>query len=321
MFWLHDTSIRWYDLIGWLRRRAGLTVGYPNLGQAVRWADDPTRQMVGPSIVKFGASMAARCERIARQRDLTAENGLLCNSHFGEMQFFHAQAADSGEAAVDTHDKVFGWAEFLFRVAAHMTDEELNTPYCDYFARRNVFHEAMLPSPRAFHCGEPGRKGWTLTTLFNLKCDNMFSSLECDEVVDATRFDRARIYAAGAILHMIQDSYSQSHCERGDCRGPRGKPVSKVECVPITMFTTYRGQVDHGAADWEPDFADSCHARAAIDDPITASAVALWHIQKKSPVEIFLADLHRVFSTRADIVRDAVPAGAGKCFGDSVDAA
>lgn len=318
MSWERDSSIRWYDVLGWIERLAGKTRSYPNLGQAVRWSDDPTQQMQGLSLFKFGGSMLSGCQRIYNnQGEVNITNGLLCNSHYGSMQFFHAQAEKPGESPVDTHDKIFGWAEFLYRVS-QMTNEELDTTtYCGYFSGENVFHKAMLPERGEIHCGAPGDEGWTLTTLFNLKCDNAFRSNTCDEVGDTVRFTRTRIYAAGALLHMIQDSYSQSHCARGDCRRSPGsnKPESKVECVPITMFTTYPGQKRHGGADWAPRFASSCNQDSLIYDPITASAVALWHIQNKSDVGKFMEDLHRVFSTRADIARNASVAGFGDCFG------
>lgn len=326
MFWLHDSSFAWYDLVGWVQWLTGATPSYPNLGQAVRWPDDPTQQIGGWSVLKFGVSMAAGCDRLAsgngEEKANDIDDGLLCNSHYGSMQFFHAQAARMNEPAGDTHYKIMRWAEFLFRVASQMSDAELDTAYCEYFSGDDLFHQAMRPSADVIPCGEPGDEGWNLTTLFTLRCENVFSSKTCNAEGGTTRFEKARIYAAGALLHLIQDSYSQSHCERGRCYDdPATKePVAKVECRPITMFTTYRGQKGHGAADWKPRFAESCDTDTGIDNPITASARALWHIQNKSSVEAFLADMERVFGTREQIIRNGRPSSLGTCFGDSVAA-
>lgn len=320
MSWLHDSKIRFYDVPALLRRLAGREARYPNLLQAVRWPDDPTRQSRSGSLGKFAANMLNGCERLADQnssRIANLNNGLLCNSHFGEMQFLHAQASEIGEAPADTYFRVQRWALFLFDVASgRMSNHELDGKYCEYFAGRDQFNQAMLPSHDAIACEDVKDPAWRLTTLFTMRCSNPITSVGCYEEVGESRFGKARIYATGALLHLIQDSYSQAHCVRGECEplSNRAGAVAKVECLPIEMFTTYRGQIGHRTADQPPYFAVSCNLDSNFDDPVTASAKALWHIANASSPDEFLADFYRVFGTAAMIHAHTQPAGLGSCF-------
>lgn len=318
MHWLRNSSLPFYNLFGWFKRWTGMEARYPNLEEAVRWPDDPTRQIgLGP-IFKFGYNMLSEC-RANSADGIDVNDGLLCNSHYGTMQFWHSQASSVDESPVSTHDKITEWASFLFKVASgHLTDSELDTEYCDYFAGDGPFNSAMLPDQRAIPCEDTVDPTWTLTTLFTLKCSNPLQSRSCNEEMGSSRHDKARISATGALLHLIQDSYSQSHSERGQCTfGPDEKVNPVVACVPITMFTTYNGQENHSDADRQPQFADSCTSNGAIDDPITASAKALWHIHNGSDIEAFEEDLARVFSSRETIRANATPSSLGACFGDA----
>lgn len=308
--------------VAWLRPAAGdAGVRYPTLEEAVRWPDDPTRQVAAPTLLKFGVTMGRKCARLARaagRSSNTVNDGLLCNSHYGTMQFLHAQASDTGEAAVDTYDAVTRWATFLYAVASgRLPDDSLDAKYCDVFAGGDRFDRAMRPDTAAIPCEAEKDPAWTLTTLFTLRCGNLLQSLSCREDTAPSRFRRSRIVATGALLHLIQDSYSQSHCARGACErtGGNGVVTAKVECRPVTMFTTYRGQQRHADADRLPTFAPSCADGGEVDDPVTASAKVLWHVRQQSTPEAFLADFRRVFGTR-EAMEGAHPAGLGQCFGD-----
>jgi hypothetical protein len=325
VWWLTDSSIRFYDAIGWFKRVLGVTARVPTLVEAVRWPDDPTRQLGAAGLAKWLGNMLGGCARVAADagRDSTInsiDDGLLCNSHYGEMQFFHAQATRRGERAVETHDKIRRWGEFLFRVSSsrHLSDQDLDEAYCKVFSPRDAFNSAMLPRPQSIPCEDQKDPAWKLTTLFTMKCANPITSVGCGEEVRSSRHVKARVYATGALLHLIQDSYSQSHCERGWCGVKPGDRtiVAKVECVPVTRFTAYRGQTRHDEADKVPVFEESCRGDTGVDDPITAGAKVLWHIQNRSDVDLFLEDLDKVFGTPAQIERIGKPADFGECFGD-----
>jgi hypothetical protein len=292
------------------------SAGYPNLEQAVRWPDDPTRQIRAPTIGKLAATMLRECEWSA-QSGVTINDGLLCNSHHGQMQFLHAQASDSGEAASVTHAKIMAWAEFLYEVASGQMDStKLDSDYCTYFEGESPFNRAMRPDTLAVPCRRGRPEGWNVATLFLLRCSNPLRSTVCNEDVSPSRYEKARIIAVGALLHLIQDSFSQSHCARGQCDDSTGRVKPVVECMPITMFTTYgvQDKSRHAQADRRPEFAPSCANNDSIDDPVTASAKVLWHVRHGSSTAKFREDFYRVFGRPETILASGVPSGSGNCF-------
>jgi hypothetical protein len=239
---------------------------------------------------------------------------MMCNSNFGTMQFFHAQASTAGEPALNTHFKIMHWAEFLFNVATVYTDAQLDQSYCDAFSKSNdIFTRAMLPDMQSVPCGDAKHPGWAIRTLFTMHCRNIFTSKHCTEDKDAERYDRARTYATAALLHLVQDSYAQSHCVRGQCEVADGKVVAKVECTPIAMFTTYIKQQNHADADRDPVFEESCKAPGATDDPITSGAKILWDVRNKVPVATLMTDMEAVFGT-AYHANSLPAADLGDCF-------
>lgn len=314
--WIHDSSISFFDFRGWYKRMRGFSAKYPDLEEAVRWPDDPTRQIGVKGIVKFSVNMLTSCDQYLSdnpegRNDIN--DGLLCNSHNGDMQFLHSQASSIGEPALDTYRKVRGWAGFLYKVASgHLSDEELDQEYCSYFSGDDVFSKAMLPGQDAVPCESVKDPKWRLTTLFTFKCPNPLSSKGCYEEVGSSRFDKARINATGALLHLIQDSYSQSHAERGHCEMHSGEARAKVECLPLARFTTYRGQIRHGDADKIPLFGQDCSVGGM--SPTLAGAVMLWHIDQGSPLKDFYNDFEEIFGKETFFARSALPASLGQCF-------
>lgn len=123
---------------------------------------------------------------------------LLYRSHFGDLQFFHAMAAYDGETAAETRQRMRMWAQFLWGVATRTgpTDRFLRTVGIDQL-------EHYFP-------GE-----MTATNLF------------ATGIVEV-RKDLDKV-AIGALLHMLQDSFSQAHAGRN--------PESGAACEAIPRFT------------------------------------------------------------------------------------
>lgn len=316
--WMHDSSLAIYDIPGWIMRALDYTTDYPTLEDAVRWPDDPTKELSAGAF-KFGSKLLTdTCEGyrnpITKQIDLNA--GLICVSHYGDLQFLHAQASSEGELASDTYEKIIDWASFLYLVASkQLSDEDLEQEYCSYFSKDTKFHKAMLPSNSSVPC--TSKKGtWRVATLFNLTCSSPKpSAWGCNEWIGDKNYEKARIMATGALLHLIQDSFSQSHVERGTCEINDKKVVAKVECLPLTKFTTYKGQENHGDADLMPIFKNSCNSSGSIDNPILAGAKALWYIKNEKPTKKFKQDvLYRIFGTPEYIKQHGMSAERGQCF-------
>ncbi|MBB5210520.1 hypothetical protein [Microbulbifer hydrolyticus] len=317
MTWIHDSSISFLDFSAWYRRARGYSAKYPDLEEAVRWPDDPTRQIGLRGIAKFSVNMLTTCNQFLNdnpngRNDIN--DGLLCNSHNGDMQFLHSQASSIGEPPEDTYKKISDWGMFLYKVASrHLSDQELDQEYCSYFSGDDLFSKALLPNSTAIPCENVKDPKWKLTTLFTLKCPNPLSSTGCYEEIGPSRFDKARINATGALLHLIQDSYSQSHVERGSCEVKNNRVTAKVECLPITRFTTYRGQVKHSDADRTPIFGEECNSTGI--SPTLASAIMLWNIDQKRPLDEFKSDFERIFGTEQYIAESVSTSSLGQCFG------
>lgn len=307
------------DVLARLLRRIGVA-NYPVLEEAVRWPDIPAGANAGSLL-----DLLVRCERRIEKRGggvAHINNGLLCNSHYGSMQFFHAQATAAGEPAEVTRAKIMAWGELLFDVATDRRDDRLDTPYCDVFDGPGLLDEAMRPEEDAVPCMTGPDGPWLLSDLFTMECRNPFDPGSCAVRRGPRAREIARTNATGALLHLIQDSYSQSHAQRGDVRVVTGGAmVAEVVCRPIRQFTSYVVQNEdrHGEADGPPSLHPSCDGSSRIDDAVTASAKALRHIDAvraaTDPGEVrrrramFLHDLGRVFT----LEEDARPAGAGDC--------
>ena len=266
------------------------------LVDASSWPDDPTRQ--GSF---YGAKAKINIDRKCKSfwGFLGYENyndsisgGLFCNSHMGVLQFFHSQASKPAvtgkytpEEYEETLEKVLSWAQFNFNI---VTDSEiLNEPYCEYFKklRNSEAHsgigEAFLPArleKKLLQCKNNYRIDW----IYSNKCANPMSSQTCTKVGDEREY---QIVALGALLHMVQDSYSQSHVKRGDCSTSEGVVDSKIVCEPIEQYYDYLLQDGHkhGESDVMPiSVSDTCSS-SDIDDAVTASAVILWHAMYEKP--------------------------------------
>ena len=291
--------------------------------QGAVWPDDPTRQVKYSTFLKPSLNYLRSC---GSDKD-SITGGLYCNSHFGHLQFWHAMASSSTETYADTRDKILSWAWFSYGVATNKIS--LNENYCDYFynlakddqgkVSRKGFAEAFLLSPdekerdKQFHCSNNA----SLAFIYNNICDKPFSSGTCTVVHKSRELYMA---ALGAVLHLVQDAYSQSHANRDSCAGGNpGQASALINCTGIEGFYTYTGQSGkkHGVSDRLPvKVASSClqdttKPETRLHDPVTASAKVLWYaINGKDPslLETYL-DEH-VF-VRGDVITEASP---GTCY-------
>lgn len=260
---------------------------------AVSWPDDPTRQG-GLHGLKAKINIELKCKNFLKYFGFLNYNdsingGLFCNSHFGVLQFFHAQSSKPTKDdtfIVEPYDltrrKILSWIRFNYEIVSKK--ERLNDSYCGRLSELRKdplsrdFAEAFLPEAyknSLFHCKNNFQVKW----LYSNSCKNIFSSGTCTIVGDDRSY---QITALGAILHVIQDSYAQGHTKRGTCSVLKEQPVSKVECLPIEQFYNYAMQDEkkHTSSDRLPiSIADSCKkSDRVIDDVITATAKTLWYI-------------------------------------------
>jgi len=122
----------------------------------------------------------------AQKKFFTNRNGVLLNrSHFGDLQFLHSMASRVGDRAQDTKLSILMWAEFAYKVASGSipANTMLKDAPVSGFAR-------FFPNQEA-----------TVENLF----------LMGDETY---RGSQLKDFAFGTLLHMVQDSFSESHVSR-----------------------------------------------------------------------------------------------------------
>lgn len=204
----------------------------------VRWPDDPPfalNRNSPPRIadcdpkVTLRSTAQPKCwkglfsdaDRTAKQR-IASKPGeaafgpgeyLLYRSHFGDLQFFHSMAAYDGEMAGETQRRMKMWAQFLWGVGIKSIpfDRFIRTLEVDQLA--NYF---------------PG----------DMTATNLFAT----GIVEV-RKDLDKV-AIGALLHMVQDSFSQAHTGRQPETGASCEAIPRfAHPGKISQFYSYAGQV------------------------------------------------------------------------------
>jgi hypothetical protein len=256
---------------------------FNRLETSVRWPDDPLRSLYSPGgTLGFAAkTLFGGCEAGNSEERLAVvyERGFLCGSHYGRLQFLHAMAVPDEEADIElTRAKILDWSMFAYRVATARAP--LEESYCRYVrGQAGAAAEELAPKDFPF-CDEAGNDSWKVKTLFSLKCWLPTTRFGCTEYSWDVRARRA---AAGAFLHAIQDSYSQSHARRGPA-APDDAFVARADCAFPSAFYAYTpaNRRHHSDADKPPELGENCGIEGAAADVVTASAIAIWHLCRNS---------------------------------------
>lgn len=172
-----------------------------------RWNDNPPFMVKENFLLPNGEKISSACvnetiklprksdcwanvfntsDQMAFKRYFTNRNGVMLNrSHFGDLQFLHSMASRVGDRAQDTKSSIMMWAEFAYKVA--MGKIPANTMLKDVpvngFGKLFPGHEATVES--LFLMGDTTYRGSSLKN-----------------------------FAFGTLLHMVQDSFSESHVSR-----------------------------------------------------------------------------------------------------------
>lgn len=198
-------------------QKAGLTaateITAPDVWETVRgtlWNDDPEAQFFDNNEEETANwSNGVEYATAFKSYESGASDGLfygpgspmLARSHFGDLACLHAMAAKNGTPAEETLKDIFDWAEFLYLTAA---------------GRISGDHPVSAVMGARMARWFPTNDGTTVRQF--LKVGNIGSVPQ---------------RALGALLHIVQDSYSRSHVTRG----PDGE---------IIQFLCYLNQ-DHSA--------------------------------------------------------------------------
>lgn len=290
-----------------------------DLWDAVMWPDDPLHKVQAwhlAGITQFIVGMKRSCERRSNPSVTVAEVGLQCASHFGSLQFLHSMASRENETGQETLLKILEWASFLFQFAKGTIADD--APLCETLKSYGGIGEHLGPTD-TFIC-KPDARGHVRTVgeLFGFSCN--LSPYRCEQTGTPRRH---RISAIGALLHLIQDSYSQSHAQRGPCEVVDGRVVSRISSQPISQFYSYGTQDSHKHAEadkWPwPDFGGELPrgVTGVSDHPVLAGARILRLLeQTDSTVAVlrsYLADhVYGLGDTTA--IAQMPEATSGACF-------
>jgi hypothetical protein len=257
--------------------------------KAIRFPDDPVQELSFKNpigLIRWSWNMGiVGCEG----KTTGIQQGLRCSAHYGPFQFLHAMSGKEGVSAKETKEKIMAWSNYLARIIENDKQPDgihfIDQPYCNYWSKQlsenNPIAAHMMPNGvQSFPCVVDEGPDWTVASMFGFYCKNKI--INCD--VDRTH-ENVKRKAIGALLHMIQDSYSQGHSLRGDCCDGKSKlELAKYQCEAISQFNSYAKQNKkrHGYADGEPFAGDSCSDTSEVHDPILAGAIVLWNIKNNN---------------------------------------
>lgn len=173
---------------------------------------------------------------------------LLYRSHFGDLQFFHSMAAYDGEQAQLTQRRMKMWAQFLWGIAAQTLPKDKFIRTLGVIDLENYF---------------PG--------------DMSAINLLATGIVEVR--NNLHEVAIGALLHMVQDSFSQAHAERIESSGGQCDALPKfAQPGRIVRFYGYAGQ--NGAAHDHEDAFEALGLQTLQTSPnvvdVTRAFLTLW---------------------------------------------
>jgi hypothetical protein len=206
---------------------------------------------------------------------------ILYRSHYGDLQFFHAMAANDGERAVDTQRRLKMWAQFLWGVA--LGQVRTDKPIRDLgFADLKTYFPGEI----------------TVTNLFSTGLPEVRKDL--DKV------------ALGVLLHMVQDSFSAAHADRAPETGGKCEQIDRFSKPgKVTQFYSYANQT--GKTHDEEDTFNALGLKTIQTSPTVVDAsrdfIALW--TEKPPWE----QASKFFDCVFDLQNPDALAGPGRFVG------
>ena len=270
---------------------------------AVRWPDDPVRKsdwvLSTGSLAKDILHDCPKQVKDTNGKDKTIyAAGLVCSSHYGRLQFLHAMASASDTDGKATLRKIQAWSAFTFDVATSRIDLDLDicravTPAYGgkrvYAALADAFEAGSGNSCDFPADVKKGEGAMTIRDFFTTDCSQIrVLGKKCNVGSGASGDAEARRVAIGALMHLVQDSYSQSHAARpidGIAVAFTGPFTATVACAFPVAYFDYGAQSvydNHSNGDQAPMLDASC-AKGAVADPVTASAVIAWKIGHNRP--------------------------------------
>ena len=209
---------------------------------------------------------------------------VLYRSHFGDMQFLHSMASSEQERAGETKQKIMAWAEFMYRIALGEVTRGTSikkTPISD------------------------------INSLFTYRYDTVQTLLVSDAPREYKDDENLHLFAMGVLLHMIADSFSNSHVERGEQLGQNCRNVSgKRHPGWIRGFHVYNLQDSSAHSDAESDYALAYQINYFETSVVDVGQTIMEYYSRKAPWEELKVYLDCVY----DLADPNAPAGPGSNY-------
>lgn len=127
------------------------------------------------------------CKSVLKQKkNIIADNSALYQSHFGNLASLHAMKSESNQSKDDSLSELTSWFDFFNLIA---TD---NLP--QNFEPHAKVNKVVSPIQHLFS---------------DLK-------IEFNDIFDTNDLEKIKLRAVGMMVHLIQDSFTKSHCNRGE---------------------------------------------------------------------------------------------------------
>lgn len=215
--------------------------------------------------------------------DASSNAVLVLRVHFGDLQFLHSMASRDAEDPSITRQRILMWAEFAYRVAT------------GYFKRDTVLNQTGIEGMKELF----GNRGWTVQQIFTMGDPTYRKEQDIRDL------------AFGSLLHMISDSFADSHTDREEPTGAYCKEApAHLEPGRIKNFHAYGRQDHEKHAEKDTQDAVGIHLATAQPNVVDVGRTLLsYYKEGKSWVEV-KGYLECVFS-----LDDAVTAsGPGDLF-------
>lgn len=240
--------------------------------RGVRWNDDPLHLL--PDYPYEWFQNFKHASNIADR--INSNYDLFYRSHHHDLQFLHAMASSDIETAATTQNAIMMWMEFTYKVSTGFL------PIHTRFSQLGQFLTPKAAQSFKKYFNQNGlRKNWTPAYLFSLQCNrevilpDWFMPLDCSKTPWLPRKEDVQNIALGSLLHVIQDSFSDSHVSRdpeyeGQYSFIHGRSF-------INTFNAYTKQSFHlhrGADSYPRDFEDSLSEQGFNLEEVSAQIIS-----------------------------------------------
>jgi hypothetical protein len=209
---------------------------------------------------------------------------VLYRSHFGDMQFLHSMASSEQERAGETKQKIMAWAEFMYKVA-------------------------LGEVSRGTSIKKTGIRD--IDSLFTYRYDTIQTLFVSDAPREYKADENLHLFAMGVMIHMVSDSFSDSHVEREEQRGQECKHVSgKHNPGWVRGFHVYTLQDSSAHSDAESDYALAYQLNYPETNVVDVGQTIMEYYSRKAPWEELKVYLDCVY----DLADPNATAGPGSDY-------